>query len=409
MSPLPDNQPLLAARPSRPAEVEIHWRPAGSAEAAVLKHQRLGTYYQLSSGSAFIWNRCDGTRTVADVARDVAASGGPSDPQRVLEVICRLGDRGFLDGTGTREPPAAESRTASGFAGAVQRVLTFRVTIRGCDPAITWLYRHGGFLPFTGPMKLLLAAIICLGFIAFAALRTSATISSAEMSLNWLWAVPPLLYGCIFFHEFGHALAVKYFGREVVGVGFGWFWIGPIFFVDTSDMWLAGRRERILVSLAGSISDLTIAGTLSLVACFAGPAVATAATTASGVLYLMVIGNLSPLLEYDGYYALSDLLGRPNLRRQSLFWLFSEFRIGRTPWADIVRHKVEFLYGVGSLVYMAFLLFMNAIFNHAFFSHVLSVPGYAWLAAPLSGLITLLLLLIFMFGLLSDVRRQLRP
>jgi hypothetical protein len=74
-----------------------------------------------------------------------------------------------------------------------------------------------------------------------------------------------------------------------------------------------------------------------------------------------------------------------------------------------VRHRVEFLYGAGSFVYMVFLLLMNAKFNHAFFSRGLSSPSQAWLAGPLSWLITLLLLLVFVLDLLGDVRRQLHP
>ena len=36
--------------------------------------------------------------------------------------------------------------------------------------------------------------------------------------------------------------------------------------------------------------------------------------------------NFNPLLEYDGYYILSDLMGRPNLRRHSLAWLGEIFK-----------------------------------------------------------------------------------
>jgi Coenzyme PQQ synthesis protein D (PqqD) len=406
---VPDDEVLYAMRPSRPTDVEIHWRRNGSHESWVLKHRGRRTYHQVSAGSAFVWNQCDGSRTVADVARDVAAMGGPKDRRRVLNVICQLGHRGFLDGIPRNDPSAAETEKGSGFASVCRRILTVRVTIREPDKLIAWLYRHGGFLLFTRPIKLLLAAIICGGFVAFAALRASTTIPADQLSRSWLWVLPFLLYGCTFLHETSHALAVKYFGREVIGVGFGWFWLGPMFFVDTSDMWLGTRRERILVSLAGSLSDLTVAGAITLTACFMGPLLATAALTVSGILYLLVLRNLSPLLEYDGYYALSDLLHRPNLRRQSLRWIVNEFRIGRTKWPDIVRHRVEFLYGAGSFVYMFFLLLMNAKFNHTFFSRIFSSPSQAWLAGPLSWLITLLLLLVFMLGLLSDVRRQLHP
>jgi hypothetical protein len=53
---------------------------------------------------------------------------------------------------------------------------------------------------------------------------------------------------------------VKAFGREVHRAGVGWYWFGPIAFVDTTDMWLDGPRKRILVSCAGPAADLVLGG-----------------------------------------------------------------------------------------------------------------------------------------------------
>ena len=51
-------------------------------------------------------------------------------------------------------------------------------------------------------------------------------------------------------------------------MGVGWYWFGPIAYVDTSDMWLAGRKERVFVSLAGPYADLVTGGLAALVAWF---------------------------------------------------------------------------------------------------------------------------------------------
>ena len=47
----------------------------------------------------------------------------------------------------------------------------------------------------------------------------------------------------------GPRLTTKHYGREVPRVGVGWYWFGPVAYVDTSDMWLEGSlasdsRER---------------------------------------------------------------------------------------------------------------------------------------------------------------------
>lgn len=39
------------------------------------------------------------------------------------------------------------------------------------------------------------------------------------------------------------------------------------------------------------------------------------------ISYTGVLVNLNPLMEFDGYFVLSDLLERPNLRPRALAWL----------------------------------------------------------------------------------------
>jgi hypothetical protein len=225
---------------------------------------------------------------------------------------------------------------------------------------------------------------------------------------RWLWFLPAFIYGSVLLHETAHAMTTKHFGREVIGIGFGWFWLGPVFYVDTSDMWLATRRVRVLVNLAGAALDLTIAGICALMALAASPPVATVAFAMAAALYLIVLANMSPLLEYDGYYALTDLVGPPNLRRHSLAHFFGALRQRPLAWRELGRDKVASAYAVGSLIHLAFLLTMNAWFNHAFFGGLFRNAS-GWWPGVLTWLVTLALPLIFLLGLAADVRRLVRP
>jgi hypothetical protein len=396
---------LLAATPSRTPGTELHWRGEGAGRMPILKDGRQGRYHQLSLGSAWVWSLCDGRRPVASIAERIAAKGGPSEIAAVIMILRRLAADGLVRSEALvldSAPPAAH---AGGLASACCRALTWRVTLRRVDPVVTWLYRHCGRFFFNRPMLGLFAILMSGGFAAFAALWLSRPNPFTGLSGGWVRLLLPLfLFGCIVLHETAHGMSTKHFGREVIGVGFGWFWLGPIFFVDTSDMWLGRRHERILVSLAGALSDLTIAGVCALVALVAGPAVSAAAFAAATVLYLRVLMNMSPLLEYDGYYILADLLNRPNLRRRSLRRVFGPSGPGRIRWREIRQHKIEWAYGGGSLVYMIFVLFMSVYWNHAFFSGLLGGAAQGW-AAALTWLITLSLQLVFMFGLISDIKR----
>jgi hypothetical protein len=117
----------------------------------------------------------------------------------------------------------------------------------------------------------------------------------------------------------------SFVGREVPRVGVGWYWFGPIVYVDTSDMWLEGRWPRIAVSLARPYADLVVGGLAALAAWVAPNAVLSAALWQFALVsYIGVLVKFNPLMEFDGYYILSDLLEKPNLRPRALAWLGSE-------------------------------------------------------------------------------------
>ncbi len=46
-------------------------------------------------------------------------------------------------------------------------------------------------------------------------------------------------------------LMTKYYGHEVHYMGVGWYWLRPVAFTDTSDMWLSTKKPRVMVNLAG--------------------------------------------------------------------------------------------------------------------------------------------------------------
>jgi putative peptide zinc metalloprotease protein len=156
-------------------------------------------------------------------------------------------------------------------------------------------------------------------------------------------------------HEAGHAFTTKHYGREVPRVGIGWYWFGPVAYVDTSDMWLEGRWPRIAVSVAGPYVNLVLGGVAALVAWFVPNAVLSAALWEFALLsYLAVLLNFNPLMEFDGYYVLSDLLDKPNLRPRALAWLGRDLIPAlRTP-GRLKGHRLELLYGLASLLYVAF-------------------------------------------------------
>lgn len=122
-------------------------------------------------------------------------------------------------------------------------------------------------------------------------------------------------------HEFGHAFAVKKFGGEVHAMGLMLLVFTPVPYVDATAAWAFRERwQRVMVGLAGVIPELFLAAIAAVVW----------ANTGEGVLHslahnLMVVSsvstllfNLNPLLKFDGYYVLSDLIHQPNLQPRAM-------------------------------------------------------------------------------------------
>jgi putative peptide zinc metalloprotease protein len=116
-------------------------------------------------------------------------------------------------------------------------------------------------------------------------------------------------------HELSHALACQYQGREVSEMGLLLLVFLPCMYCDVSDMWTHRRTNRLFVTLAGVWAELGIA-----VVCFWLWYLTVPGPLHTCCYSLMLITSINtfllngnPLMRYDGYYALSDLVGIPNL------------------------------------------------------------------------------------------------
>lgn len=118
------------------------------------------------------------------------------------------------------------------------------------------------------------------------------------------------------FHEFGHAYTCRKYGGQVHQMGIMLLIFTPLPFVDASSSWgFRERRRRVIVGAAGMLVEIFIAALAAVVW----------ANTGEGALHRLcfnmmfvasvstVLFNINPLLRFDGYYILSDLLDIPNL------------------------------------------------------------------------------------------------
>lgn len=196
------------------------------------------------------------------------------------------------------------------------------VRVPGVNPDMMLDSAKHHFANFFSPVALLLAITLMLiaagGVIVnFGDLTRHLAAASGRMQSG---AGLFILFGVLsitkVIHELAHAIACKRFGGECREIGL-MFLVGvPCLYCDVSDAWMLPRRwQRILISAAGILAELTLASLAALIWLFTieGPIRDVCATVMVVCSVTTVLFNGNPLLRYDGYYMLSDATGIPNL------------------------------------------------------------------------------------------------
>ncbi|HEY2839718.1 MAG TPA: hemolysin D [Pirellulales bacterium] len=121
-------------------------------------------------------------------------------------------------------------------------------------------------------------------------------------------------------HELGHALTCRRYGGECHEMGVMLLVFAPCLYCNVSDTWMfPSRFRRIAVAIAGIWVEGLLASLATFVWWFSEPgllnALALDVMIVCSVSTLLFNGN--PLLRYDGYFILSDLVDIPNLGEKS--------------------------------------------------------------------------------------------
>ncbi len=200
------------------------------------------------------------------------------------------------------------------------------IRFRGINPRglLDWLYPKCRLLfspAFVVGCLVLAAAAALLVTVQFEAFRSRLpdfrSIVSAS-NLPWLLLV---VAATKILHELGHGLACRHFGGDCHEIGVMLLVFTPCLYCNVSDSWmLPNKWQRIAIAAAGIYVELILASVCTFLWWFSQPGLLnslclnTVLICSLGTLLL----NGNPLLRYDGYFILSDLIEVPNLAAESV-------------------------------------------------------------------------------------------
>jgi putative peptide zinc metalloprotease protein len=194
-------------------------------------------------------------------------------------------------------------------------------------------------------------------------IRVAAASALAPTNLPWLYVAGVILK---LFHELAHGLACRVRGGEVHTLGILLMVFVPLPYVDaTSSYAFRRKRDRIVVAAAGMMADFVIAALAVTVWSQSGDG--WVRSLAYNIMFTASVStllfNINPLLRFDGYYILSDLLDIPNLGPRSddqlkhiaKHYLFG-FRRSLSPAATASEAWLLSIYGILAFAYKMFLI-----------------------------------------------------
>ncbi|HMJ88529.1 MAG TPA: hypothetical protein VK530_01870 [Candidatus Acidoferrum sp.] len=197
-------------------------------------------------------------------------------------------------------------------------------------------------------------------------------------------------------HEFGHAYFCRKWGGEVHVMGVLLMIFTPMPFVDATSSWgFRSRWKRIMVSSAGMIVELFVAAIMVFVWANTGPGLLH--NLAYNMIFIASVStlvfNLNPLLRFDGYYILSDLVEIPNLQQRAnaqLKHLCERYLFGiKKSQSPTDRRKEAFwltVFGIASGIYrvIVFAGILLIVADHFFMIGIImaAVCAVSWVLVP---------------------------
>lgn len=345
----------------------------------VLRDSASGKLHRFTPSVYLLIQLMDGQRNIDEIWKEVAAATGVDAPTQdeVIELLAKLHTGDLIQ---TDLPPDIAELAERGdrqkrlkFLQSFINPLSIRIPLWDPDSflnrtssSVAWLF---------GPLGLFLWLLAIVPALIQAGIHwreltgnLSDQVLGHQNLLLLMLAFPAIKVA----HELGHAYAVKLGYGEVHEMGVMLLVLAPVPYVDaTASGAFRSKWQRALVGASGMLVELFLAAIAMTVWVLVEPglvrSVAYNVMFVAGVSTLIFNGN--PLLRYDGYYILADLIEIPNFgQRANLYWLWlaKYYLLGAReltrPPATPGERRWFLFYGPASFLYRLFVTVTISLF-----------------------------------------------
>lgn len=338
-------------------------------------------YTRLHPEQYYILNLLNGERCPEEI-RDEVHRQYPTlllSISEIQQLISDLYRKGLLTsgrpGQGVTLIKQYREETKKKFFSTAKNLLYLRLpgwdpetTLQKMYPYVKWMWKPWATTMFA---LLILSSWILIG-VQFEAFRSR--LPEFQQFFGW----PNLIYmwfvlgAAKVVHEFGHGLSCKHYNGECHGMGIMFLVFSPCLYCDVSDSWmLRNKWQRIIIGGAGMYIEVIMSAIAVWIWWFTKPGLLN--HLALNLFFIStvttVIFNANPLMRFDGYYMMSDLLEIPNLRqkadkhlRDTFAWYCLGIESQRDPFMPETGKFWFILYAVSAAVYRWFIMFGITLF-----------------------------------------------
>lgn len=370
---------IASIKPRLKKHVEIHRHVYRGQVWYVLQNHISGKFHRFTWAAYVLIEKMNGELSTQSIWEYAVESLGEKTPSQD-EIIALLGQLHSAGALASDVPPdvlemfhRAQKESKQKWMQRLISPMAIRIPLIDPDKWLTkFVHLVRPAFGVTGGLVWL--TIACMALVAAAIHWEELTQSTSSEILGpgnllMLALLFPLIKAL---HELGHALATKAWGGEVHEMGVMLLVFMPVPYVDASAS--SAFREplrRLIVGAAGMMVEVLIAAIALFYWLHAEPGVAKALAynilLITGVSTLLF--NANPLLRFDGYYMLADLLQIPNLAQRSnryFVYLLQKFVLGlddvRSPVSAQGERRWFLFYSIGSFIYRAFIAVVIAMF-----------------------------------------------
>jgi len=279
----------------------------------------------------------------------------------------------------------------------------FALRFRGVDPErfLNWLYQYTGwFFRWYTVLVVMCLAMAALSLVAVNFDEFHRKLPAFHQFFgpkNWFYLGITMATVKVL-HEFGHGLSCKHFGGECHELGAMMLVFTPALYCNVSDSWmLPNKWHRAAIGAAGMYVELFLASCATFLWWYSQPGLLN--SICLSVMFICsvstVVFNGNPLLRFDGYYILMDILEIPNLRQKSteitrrfFVWLCLGIEQPENPF---LPHQYQWAFGaytIAAVIYRWLVVFSIVFFlNKVFEPYGLKIIGQMMALAGFVGLI----------------------